>query len=320
MIKLLNVVIIILALVLVGIIIYPQWQETKTSELKIGCDSTVNSTAFLVAQAKGFFSENRIKPNLIFYEDPKKIVDDFLADKIECAVIPWPTILSVARGYDSIYVLASGLYRTSLPVDGVFVLPQSPIKQIKDLKNKRLGFSPLLKDIIHVFVHNLGLKPNEIRLVKIPNSGLLAALKAKVVDAIIVLEPERTTAINEGLVSLMDPGLPKAVISPFPGLGIIIKSKLLSERRRFTNRIKTVVDAGVTFVNANVEESRMAFLNFYKLDTAQYRKCYLPEYEKLAELNRGLIFALSAKMAEVDSSYHKVDVQKLVPQTSLFRQ
>ncbi|MCS7258326.1 MAG: ABC transporter substrate-binding protein [candidate division WOR-3 bacterium] len=320
--KVLNIIIIVLALLLVGIIIYPQWQEGRTVELNIGCDPSVNATVFLVAQNKEFFSENRIKPNFIFYENPDLMIKDFLSDSLDCALLPWPAILNLAKTYDSIYVLASALYRTSLPVDGIFVLPKAknPIKQIKDLKNKRLGYSPLFKNIINVLIYNLGFKPQEVKLIELPNSELVSALKNNQVDAILVIEPERTCALNDSLVPLMMPALPKAIIGPFPGCGVVIKSAPVIQKKRFATRFKTVLDAAVTYAGANTEESRKIFLDYYKLDTIKYRTCYLPDYEKLAELNRGLIIALNAKIAEVDSSFKVVNPERLIPQAAQFRQ
>ncbi|MEO0072961.1 MAG: ABC transporter substrate-binding protein [candidate division WOR-3 bacterium] len=319
--KVLNIIIVVLALLLVGIIIYPQWQETKLQTLNIGCDPTVNTTIFLVAQNKGFFSDNRIKPNFVFYENPDAMIQDFLQDSLKCVILPWPSIIKLARSYDSLYVLASALYRTSLPVDGIFVLPKAktPIKQLKDLKNKRLGYPPALKDVINVVVYNLGFKPQELKLVELSNQELVSALKTNQVDAILVIEPERTKALNDSLVPLMMPALPKAVIGPFPASGVVIKSGLVAQKKRLAIRIKTVLDAGVTYAGTNVEESRKIFLDYHKLDTTSYRTCYLPDYEKLAELNRGLIVALNAKLAELDSSFQQVNVDKLIPQAGLFR-
>lgn len=321
--KLLNLIIIVLALVLVFIIVYPQWQENRPINLQIGCDSTVNSNIFIVTQNKGFFKDQRIIPEFKYYADPNLMLSDLAVEKIDCAVCPWPSILRwSSNSPDSFRALTSVEYRTSIPIDGIFVLPaaRNPIKQIKDLKNKRLGYPILLKDIMPVIVKAMGLEENEIKLMDMSNSALIQALTNNQVDAILLLEPERTAGFSQGLIPILDPALPKLVVAPYPGAAVIVNNNFILNRRRAAFKLKMILDASVAYADANVEETRTMFLKHYNLDTDIYSNCYLPQNQKLLEINKGVILTMLSKMMDAGLITNIADVQSLFPSPALFRQ
>ncbi|MBS4016095.1 MAG: ABC transporter substrate-binding protein [Candidatus Latescibacteria bacterium] len=321
--KLLNLIIIVLALVLVFIIVYPQWQENRPIDMRIGCDSTVNSNIFIITQSRGFFQQEKINTQFVFYQDPTMMLSDLAADKIDCAVCPWPTLLKWAvASEDSFKAITSVEYRTSIPIDAIFAKPavRNPITQMRDLKNKRLGYPTQLKDVMPVVISGMGFKENEIRLVDLSNGSLITALNDNQVDAIIVLEPERTAALNQGLVSVSDPALPKLVIAPYPGAAVIVKNDFIVNKRRAAFKFKMVLDASVAYADANVEDSRRMFLSFFNLDQDIYGNCYLPQNQKLLEINKGAIISMMAKMFEVGAITNTFDVQALFPLPAQFRQ
>ncbi len=321
--KLLNLIIIVLALILVFIIVYPQYQANRPINLQIGCDSTVNSNLFIVTQEKGLFKNERIIPEFKYYSDPNLMLSDLSAGKIECAVCPWPTLLKwTSSSQDSFRALTSVEYRTSIPIDGIFVLPgaRNPIKQIKDLKNKRLGFPIILKDIIPAVVKGMGFKDNEIKLFDMSNSALIQALTNNELDAIILLEPERTAGLSQGLIPILDPALPKLVVAPYPGAAVIVKNDFIVNRRRAAFKLKMILDASVAHADANVEETRSLFLKFFNYDSDIYGNCYLPQNQKLLEINKGSILTMLSKMVESGVITNLFDVQLLFPSPSLFRQ
>jgi len=121
MIKLLNIVIIILAIILVGIIVYPQWKESRPVTVRIGCDSTVGSIVFVGTQEKQFFKNERVIPEFVFYSDPQLMLEALATGKIECAITPWSALLKkVDTSQDSFKVITSGEFRTSIPIDAIF--------------------------------------------------------------------------------------------------------------------------------------------------------------------------------------------------------
>jgi ABC-type nitrate/sulfonate/bicarbonate transport system substrate-binding protein len=321
--KLLNIIIIILALVLVFIIVYPQWQENRPIDMRIGCDSTVNANIFIVTQEQGFFAQEKINPEFVYYSDPTLMLSDLSADKINCAVCPWPTLLKWAvASEDSFKAITSVEYRTSIPIDAIFVKAavRNPITKLSDLKNKRLGYSNSLKDVMPVMVKSMGFKETEIKLVEMSNNGLIQALNDNQVDAIIVLEPERTAALNQGLVPILDPALPKLVIAPYPGAAVIVKNNFILNQRRAAFKLKMILDASVAYADANVEDARKMFLKFYNLDSDIYGNCYLPQDQKLLEINKGAIISMMAKMFEAGVITNTFDIQTLFPLPAQFRQ
>lgn len=325
--KLLNVIIVLLALVLVFIIVYPQWQESRPVIVKIGCDSTASATLFAVAQEKGFFKTERVIPELVYYAEPKVMLEDLTLGKIQCAITPWQTLLhQVPVASDSFKVLSSVEFRVSIPIDAILINPdvaaqksKTKIKELKDLKNKRLGYPPQMRELIPVILKQIGIKETEIKLTEMSNSALVLALSQNQLDAIFVLEPERTSALNQGKVILAEAILPKNIIAPFPGAAYTITRNLIKEQRRIAIKLKTILDASVAFADANVEESRKMFLKFYNLDPDIYQNVYLPQFQKLVEINKGAVVTLMSKMAESGVLANTFDIQTLFPEPSQFQ-
>ncbi len=322
MIKLLNIVIIILAIILVGIIVYPQWKESRPVTVRIGCDSTVGSTVFVVTQQKQFFKNERVIPEFVFYSDPQSMLEALATGEIECAITPWSALLKrVDTSQDSFKALASGEFRTSIPIDAIFTMAGAKIKikEIKDLKNKRLGYPPQLNDIISVVIKNMGFKQGEIKLVELSNSSLVQALRDNQVDAILTLEPERTAAINQGMTVVVEPVLPKYVITPYPGVAYVIMRDLITKQHRIAYKLKMLLDGTVAFVDANIEDSRAMFINFYNLDKEIYSNTYLPQFQKMVEINKGSVVSLMTKMSETGVLTTSFDIQKLFAEPSQFK-
>ncbi|MCX7784633.1 MAG: ABC transporter substrate-binding protein [candidate division WOR-3 bacterium] len=321
--KLLNAIIAILTLVLIFIIVYPQWQESRPVTVRIGCDSTVSSVVFAVTQEKNFFKNERIIPEFVYYSDPNLMLNDLTLAKIHCAIVPWPTLLKyVPITSDSFKVLSSVEFRVSIPIDAIFINPvnKTKIKDLKGLKNKRFGYPPQVRELIPVVLKQLGIKETEIKLIEMPNSALVSALSQNQLDAILVLEPERTSALNQGLVALVEAVLPKNIVAPFPGSAYTITAKLIKNQKRIATKLKVLLDATVAFVDANVEDSRKMFLKFYNLDPNRYQNVYLPQFQKLVEINKGAVITLMSRMVEAGVLMNSFDIQPLFPEPAQFKQ
>ena len=177
-----------------------------------------------------------------------------------------------------------------------------------------------VKDIMPVLIKNIGLKESEIKLIELSNSSLIQALLDNQVDAIMVLEPERTAALNQGMTVVVEPVLPKYIITPFPGVAYVIMRDLITKQHRIAYKLKILLDGSVAFVDANIEDSRAMFINFYNLDKEIYSNTYLPQFQKMVEINKGSIVSLMTKMSEAGVLTTSFDIQKLFAEPGQFKQ
>jgi len=171
-----------------------------------------------------------------------------------------------------------------------------------------------------VLIKNIGLKESEIKLIELSNSSLIQALLDNQVDAIMVLEPERTAALNQGMTVVVEPVLPKYIITPFPGVAYVIMRDLITKQHRIAYKLKILLDGSVAFVDANIEDSRAMFINFYNLDKEIYSNTYLPQFQKMVEINKGSIVSLMTKMSEAGVLTTSFDIQKLFAEPGQFKQ
>lgn len=287
---LLNILIIILALTLLYILIYPQYQEGKVYELKIGVDNSVGSLIPYLAEAKGFFQGQKLKPVYFYSEDPDYLYDKLLSQEIDLAVLPWSTVLKrVCEKNESVKVFISSDFRTGIPVDGFFIHPKEKIKSLKDLKGKKLGIPPALKEIVPIILTENGVKPTEVLTFELPQSEILNKIKNHELAAGILWEPYRTQAIKEGLVLLLDGFLPKSIITPYPGCLYALNPLLFRQRRRVAIRIKIATDMAITIIDKEAPQVRKIFLTRLNLDPEQLADFNLPEFQKLTGINEAQI-------------------------------
>jgi ABC-type nitrate/sulfonate/bicarbonate transport system substrate-binding protein len=250
------------------------------------------------------------------------MLDALVQGKLECAITPFAALLKkVETTADSLVILASGEYRTSIPIDAIVTMANAStkIKDLKDLKNKRFGYPIQIKEVIPVILKSIGLKETELKLFEMSNSDLVQALRDNKIDAALVLEPERTAAINQGMSLVMEPVLPKLIIAPYPGVAYVIKKDLIKNNPRISYKIKMLLDATVAFADANTEESRAMFINFFKLDKDVYGNIFMPQFQKMIEVNKSNVITMMTKMNDAGVLSQTFDIQKLFVEPSQFK-
>jgi putative hydroxymethylpyrimidine transport system substrate-binding protein len=137
----------------------------------------------IVAKEKGFFAEAGLEVELIEPADPAAPPRLVAAGQADAAVSYQPSLqLAVKEGLP--LVRFATLVET--PLNTVIVLADGPVKEPKDLKGKKVGYSAEgLEDAVLVQVlENAGLKRTDVELVNV-NFALTAALLAKQVDAVV---------------------------------------------------------------------------------------------------------------------------------------
>jgi putative hydroxymethylpyrimidine transport system substrate-binding protein len=136
-----------------------------------------------VAQEKGYFRDAGLEVELVAPADPNDPPKLVAAGKADIAISYQPQLQIQA---------AEGLPLTrigtlvSTPLNSVVVLADGPIKSIKDLKGKKVGFSVggFEDALLGAMLEHSGLKLSDVQLVNV-NFSLSPALLAGQVDAVI---------------------------------------------------------------------------------------------------------------------------------------
>lgn len=293
--RILTVIIIILAVVLVAVILYPQLQEKRPQPLKFACDSSVAALPFIVAREETLFVKNRIIPELVFYFEPQKALDDLLAGTVDAGILPWSTIFQrVGADEERIRAFMAVEARPALPIDAIVKPKKGKIKRVVDIKGKRFGYPPALREYVPLFLSAVNLKPTDVKLVEASLSDLTARLKAGELDAVWLLEPY-VAAVDWTKFDTISAVLTKYITSPFPSFAVVLSPGYLKKTSKTQRmRLKIALDAAVDRIDANPPEAKQTLGKFFFGSAVDCNQCRLPEFQRLAEINKPIVQALAS--------------------------
>lgn len=137
----------------------------------------------VVAQEKGFFAEAGLKVELIEPADPNDPPKLVAAGQGEVAISYQPQ-LHIMAGRSLPLTRIATLVAT--PLNTLLVLDESPIREIADLKGKRIGFSVggFEDALLRAMLEPAGLTLDDVELINV-NFALSASLLSGQVDAVI---------------------------------------------------------------------------------------------------------------------------------------
>ncbi len=286
--KVLDIIILLLAIVLIFILVYPQYKASRPTIARIGCDLSISSLPLLVAEEQGFFKTQKVEAQLVFYDDPEKALKDLFTDTIQCGIFPWSSILKRTAENESVKVFLSEEFREAVPIGVIVTKRGSRIKLPEDLKGKRLGIPLWFKGIIPYLIPGA-------EVVEEKPEKLLSLLDKGEVDAILLLEPYRTLAIERGLQVVEDAPF-SLLLTPFPANGIGVSSRFLYKNKRGVKRMVIALDNALGFIGKNPDKARAILAKYLKVKEGG--SFNLPRFQRLSEIDIPNIQSLSTRLEE----------------------
>ncbi len=310
--RILTVIIIILAAVLVGIILYPQIQENRPMPLRFACDSSVAALPFLVAIDDTLFLKNRILPELGYYSDPDQALADLFAGKTDVGVFPWSTILRhMSTKGETLQVFMAVEFRPALPVDVLAKVKKSRINKLTDLKGKRLGYPPILRDYVAALLGEIGLKPADVKLTEASLTALSAMLAAGQLDAAWLVEPA-VCPLDLNTVDTLSAIATRYLNNPFPAFAIGFSPEFLKKTTRAQRtRLKIALDMAVDRIDARPEEAKQTLGRYFPYCQNVCGFCRLPQYQRLVEINRPAVQTLAARLLRLGIVSDTIDTKRI---------
>ncbi len=158
---------------------------TRAEKLTVLLDWFVNPDhgPLIVAQQRGFFAEAGLEVEMIEPADPNDPPRLVAAKKAEIAISYQPQLhIQVGAGLP----LARFATLVATPLTTLLVLDESPVKDIADLKGRKVGFSVggFEDAILKAMLEPKGLSLSDIELINV-NFSLSPALMSGQVDAVI---------------------------------------------------------------------------------------------------------------------------------------
>ncbi|MEO0050409.1 MAG: ABC transporter substrate-binding protein [candidate division WOR-3 bacterium] len=316
--KVLTVIIIILAAVLVGIILYPQLQENRPLTLKFACDSSAISLPFLIAVDDTLFQKNRIIPELVYYSDPEKALAGLFAGETDIGVFPWSTVFKyLNNNKETLKVFLAVEFRPALPVDVLAKAKKSKIKTILDLKGKRIGYPPIMRDYLPYLLTAAGLKVTDVKLTEASLTTLTAKLNAGELDAAWLVEPA-VCPLDLAKFDTISSITTRYITSPFPACAIGFSPDFLKKTSRAQRtRLKIALDMAVDRIDSKPEEAKLTLGNYFPYCQTSCGFCRLPQFQRLVEINRPAVQLLATRLLNSGIITDTIDTKGLFVEPSL---
>jgi NitT/TauT family transport system substrate-binding protein len=261
--------------------------------VKIGYLRILMSLPSFVAQEKGFFAQEGLKVELIPFQSGTEIMDALVAGRIDCIGSTGTTGLwAVAQTAPDRFKIFL-LYGTkSIGEDHAFsvvVKKDSPLKDLKDLKGKKVGTFPGISSVVLAkAVIRTQIDPAKVIFTEIPPPNITQVLAAGQIDAFFAPEPTGMIAVSQGVGRYLVKS-PLALLKlkrGLPGAAFAFSAKFLQERPEQAKKLKAILDKAVDYIRANEKEARPYLVKYTGLTEAIAMSIPFDEFIKLDEFDK----------------------------------
>jgi len=289
--RLLTILILLAVLCLLLVVGYPIYKESLPSKVRFGVDKSYNTLPFYVAlldTTRNYFALEKIEAELVDIEgDPLEGIKNGAYD---VAVVPWYwLIISPATNGDTLKAFGSTEIKSGRSLDAIIVPPKSRITRLRDLSSKRLGYLSSDEYFINLIMVKMTEDVNlrNVKYVRLEAEEVTTAFDDDKVDALFVLDPYRAHMLYLGNTALAE-GLAATYVIPNIPYGAVVmrKSYVASENKLAAIRVKTAVEAALSYLARNPEVAKRFIMKLNDLpeESELIMNMRTPEYERLAEI------------------------------------
>jgi NitT/TauT family transport system substrate-binding protein len=293
-------------------------QALSAEKVTIGHLAVVPSLPTYVAMEKGFFTEQGLDVELIPFQSGTDIVDALVAGRIDANCMSaitghWFAAQAVPDKFKIFLVYAADSTVDNTMV--VVVKKDSPLKDLKGLKGKKVGTFPgatsvaLAKAIIRTKV-----APETVIFTEIAPPNIVPALAAGQIDAFFSPEPFGMIAVYQGIgrYLIKSPctllGLKKGIV----GGAFSFSAKFLRERPEVAKKVKAAIEKGADYIKANEQEARGFLSKYAQLPPPVAARIPFEKWIKIKDLDK------KAPQLYFDVLYKEGAYQKKIDTTALY--
>jgi NitT/TauT family transport system substrate-binding protein len=308
----------IITLVLMALLLMTAGSALGAEKVKIGHLALIPSLPTYVAMEKGFFAQEGLEVELVPFQSGTDIVDALIAGRIDADCMGaitgiWEAAQTVPDRFKIFLV-----YAADSNVDNtmaVVVKKDSPLKDLKDLKGKKVGTFPGITSLSLARVI-VGKKtdPKGVTFTEIPPANLIGALAAGQIDAYFSPEPFGMIALSQGVGRYLinSPCTLLGLKRGIAGGGFAFSTKFVQERPDVAKKVKAAIEKGAAFIKTNEKEARGFLVKYCQLPPPVAEKIPFEKWIKIKDLDK------KGPQAYFDILYKDGAYQKKVDTTKLY--
>lgn len=209
---------------------------TEPVEVTVGVVATINAAPVWVADAKGYFAQEKIKVTVTNIPTVSAVQPLLATGRLDVAYgLPSPGLFNgLATGQDVRLVSSAGQPRKGKPASAAIVLKDGPIKTLEDLRGKSIsvagGIAGASAWYLSELLKQADMTVDDVRLVTLGSADGVAALKNGAVHATMALGPDLVKAMASGEYELI--GDMYEVLKNGTGGAFIFGSRLIKDDRQ----------------------------------------------------------------------------------------
>jgi len=311
--RMMSVLLMILILMMAG----TAFSEEK---IKIGYMTIPMSLPTFVAVEKGLFEQEGLKVEITPFESSTIIIGALMAGRIgascSCGTPGFWFAEQSAPGQFKFFLTYGSFSLNKIPSFVVVVKKDSPLKELKDLKGKRLGTSPpgvtsvaMAKAIIRTQTD-----PEGVIFQELPPSLGISALAAGTIDAFFGVEPMGMIAISQGFGRYLveEPGALLGLYKGFASAGFGFSAQFLKQNPMGAKKLKSVYYKAVDLIDKNRSVARPLFIKYLGFSDSVAMNIPLANWIKIETLDR------DATQQYFDLLYREGAYKKRIDTTKLY--
>ncbi len=309
--KLAAVLLVILILTIAG-------TALSEEKVKIGYMRIVMSLPTFVAAEKGLFEQAGLKVELTPFESGTLIVSALMAGRIDA------NCTSAITGYwfaeqstpDQFKIfLTYGTPSRKNPSFVAIVKKDSPLKELKDLKGKRVGTFPGATSVeLARAIIRTQMDPEGVTFQEVPPTILISALAAGQIDAFFAPEPTGMIAISQGIGRhLVEEPLGLLRLERgFAGAGFGFSAQFIKQSPSLAKKLKSIYYNAVDLIDKDRNAVRPLLPKYTGLSETMAMKIPLQSWMKVETLDK------EATQQYFDLLYNEGAYKKRVDTTKLY--
>ena len=290
----------------------------SAEKVTIGHLAVVPSLPTYVAMEKGFFTEQGLEVELVPFQSGTDIIDALVAGRIDadCMSAITGNWFAAQGAPDKFKIFL--VYAADSNVDNTMVVvvkKDSPLKDLKGLKGKKVGTFPGATSVaLATAVIRKKTDPAKVIFTEVPPPNMIQVLAAGQIDAFFSPEPFGMMAVYQGIgrYLIKSPctllGLKKGIV----GGAFSFSTKFLEERPQVAKKVKAAIEKGADYIKTNEQEARGYLSKYTPLPPPVAARIPFEKWIKIKDLDK------KAPQLYFDVLYKEGAYQKKIDTTTLY--
>ncbi|MBW1848379.1 MAG: ABC transporter substrate-binding protein [Deltaproteobacteria bacterium] len=292
--------------------------QQKEETVKIGHLRITMSLPTYVALEKGFFADQGLKVELVPFNSGTTVIDALVAGRIDanCGSSVTGHWFAAQNAPDrfKVFLLFGSTDNKGDKTFVVVVRKDSSIKDLKDLKDKKIGTFPGATSVsLARLAVGTQTDPKGVIFTEIPPPNLVPALASRQIDAFFSPEPFGMIAASKGLGKYLmkSPLTLLNLENGVPGGAFSFNAKFLKERPKAAKKVKIAIEKALDYIRENDKEVRPILAKHTGLPEPVAMRLPFDEWIKMKEFNKNAGQEYFDILYEDGAYKQKVDTTKL---------